>query len=73
MRASRDLHDLALSFTSLYDSRHDADYNHLADFLPSSTVASIDRARSGIASLDRAVGSPPAEVFFAHVALMSNL
>jgi hypothetical protein len=73
MRASRDLHDVAFNFSYLYDSRHDADYNHLADLRQSSTVASIDRAREAIASLDRAAGSPQAEVFFAHVALKSNL
>jgi hypothetical protein len=73
MRASPDLVTAALAFIRLYQARHDADYNHLANFRRDLTLDLIDRARGGIASLDEAAGSPPVEVFFAHVALTSNL
>ena len=73
MHTNGDLVKFALTFATLYDSRHDADYNHLADFHRDLALGVIAEARAAIGGLDRAIGSPQAEVFFAHVAVTSNL
>lgn len=73
MQTSSDLLDVALAFTSLYDARHDADYNHLADFSRAATLSLIDQARDAIDKLNNAQGTPQLEAFFAHIALRSSV
>lgn len=73
MHGNGDILDAALAFTSLYDARHDADYNHLADFSRAATLSLVDLAQHAIAKLDNAKGSPELEAFFAHVVLRTSL
>lgn len=73
MHGHGDVLDAALAFTSLYDARHDADYNHLADFSRAATLSLVDLAQDAIAKLDRAKGSPELKSFFAHIVLRTGL
>jgi hypothetical protein len=72
MRGSADLQDVAFAFLDLYANRHDADYDHFADFTRTMTLTLIDQAEDAIWKLDNTKGTPERESFLAHVLLLTK-
>lgn len=71
LRSSSRLQDIALSFQTLQQARHEADYDHLADFTRPGTLSLIDQARDAIRKLELTRTRSPRtyEQFMAHLAM----
>lgn len=65
--------DIAPAFLTLLESRHDADYDHLAEFSRPQVLGLVNLARDAIRKLRTAGGSPAHELFVVHLALRTKL
>jgi len=71
MRTSTRLVDVALAFQTLQQARHEADYDHLADFTRPATLSLIDQSRDAIRKLRlvASVSPPMYQRFMTHLAM----
>ncbi len=72
MRGSQDVRDVAKTFMQLQEARHEADYNHLADFTRPGVLALIDRSRDAV---NRLIQLDTAEIrlFLGYVAMRCQI
>lgn len=70
-----DVLDVAIAFTALQELRHDADYDHSADFTKAGTLAAIDQARDAIDKLHQLAnaGIPDYASLLVHFAMKPTL
>lgn len=73
LRANPDVKTLASIVLRLQQARHDADYDHLADFRKVTTLSHAQEATVALDLLDQLITTPDGERFLALVALHSQL
>ncbi len=71
LRSSSRLQDVALAFQTLQQARHEADYDHMADFTRPVTLSLIDQSRDAIRKLELLSSRSPRiyDQFMAHLAM----
>jgi hypothetical protein len=73
VRANAQLQDVALAFQTLQNARHEADYDHLADFTKVGALTLIDQARDAVGKLNGASGTADLERLLSLIALRPTL
>jgi uncharacterized protein (UPF0332 family) len=73
LRANVILTDIATAFSDLMQARHDADYNHLAQFSRPEVLTLIDSANDAVQKLDSLQGGPDFQRFAALAAVYTRL
>lgn len=73
VRSDTDLLDIADAFIQLQEARHEADYDHLADFSRPGSLALIDMSWDACDKLNASIGTPSSELFLAHVTMASKV
>jgi hypothetical protein len=71
LRRNARIRDVALAFQTLQQSRHEADYDHMADFTRPTTLSLIDQSRDASRKLQSLLSRAPRayEQFMAHLAM----
>jgi len=73
LRANTRVRDIAIAFQTLIEARHEADYDHMADFTRAETISLVDLADDAIATLNAIRGSRDYQALMAFVAFKSNV
>ena len=69
LRGNAAVFDIALAFQTLQEARHEADYDHMADFTKPATLTLIDQSRDAIRKLGRISRTADYSRFMAHLAM----
>jgi uncharacterized protein (UPF0332 family) len=73
LRDNTDLVEACEAFVNLYELRHQADYDHLAEFNKPETLSKIEDAEGAIEKFQDLAGTPDFALFISHVTLKSQI
>ncbi|MHB1535547.1 MAG: hypothetical protein ACYC1D_13245 [Acidimicrobiales bacterium] len=73
LQANPDIKRFAAIFLRLQQARHEADYDHLADFSKATTLTHLQQARTALDLIDSLMGTPDGERLLALIALHVQL